>query len=195
MLRLIYPIFQAIVIAIVTIVALLMMVRLILNYIDPNPFGAVGRFEYFLKKKTDGIVRPSANFLAGLGIDTKIAPLITIFAFCIFGYFFLELLFNVFFTIDGVTSSIIEGNLVRLIGFSLYGFLGIYSLLIVMRVVFSWFMSWMNPLMRFLMRITDPILEPFRRVIPPIGVIDISPIILLFILWFLQRAVAGVFLM
>ncbi len=195
MLRLIYPIFQAIVIAIVTIVALLMMVRLILNYIDPNPFGAVGRFEYFLKKKTDGIVRPSANFLAGLGIDTKIAPLITIFAFCIFGYFFLELLFNVFFTIDGVTSSVIEGNLVRLIGFSLYGFLGIYSLLIVMRVVFSWFMSWMNPLMRFLMRITDPILEPFRRVIPPIGVIDISPIILLFILWFLQRAVAGVFLM
>ena len=166
-----------------------------MNYIDPNPFGAVGRFEYFLKKKTDGIVRPSANFLAGLGIDTKIAPLITIFAFCIFGYFFLELLFNVFFTIDGVTSSIIEGNLVRLIGFSLYGFLGIYSLLIVMRVVFSWFMSWMNPLMRFLMRITDPILEPFRRVIPPIGVIDISPIILLFILWFLQRAVAGVFLM
>jgi YggT family protein len=194
MLRLIYPIFQAIVIAVVTIVALLMMVRLILNYIDPNPFSTVGRFEYFLKKKTDKIVQPSANFLAGLGIDTRVAPLITIFAFCIFGYFFLELLFNVFFTIDGVTLSITEGNLVRLIGFSLYGFLGIYSLLIVMRVVFFWFMSWMNPLMRFLMRITDPILEPFRRVVPPVGLIDISPIIVLFILWFLQRAVAGVFL-
>jgi YggT family protein len=194
MLRLIYPIFQAIVIAVVTIVALLMMVRLILNYIDPNPFSTVGRFEYFLKKKTDKIVQPSANFLAGLGIDTRVAPLITIFAFCIFGYFFLELLSNVFFTIDGVTLSITEGNLVRLIGFSLYGLLGIYSLLIVMRVVFFWFMSWMNPLMRFLMRITDPILEPFRRVVPPVGLIDISPIIVLFILWFLQRAVAGVFL-
>ncbi|GIU82621.1 MAG: hypothetical protein KatS3mg006_1685 [Pyrinomonadaceae bacterium] len=194
MLHSVYPVFQAIVVAIVTIVALLMLIRLILNYVDPNPFGAIGRFEYFLKKRTDRLVSPSANFLAGLGIDTRIAPLVTIFAFCVLGYFFLELLHRTFLTIDGIALSITEGNLVRLIGFSLYGFLGIYSLLIVMRVVFSWFMSWTNPFLRFLRRITDPILEPFRRIIPPVGFIDISPIVVLFLLWFLQITVAGVFL-
>jgi YggT family protein len=190
----IYPIFQAIVVAVVTIVALLMITRLILNYVDPNPFGTIGQFEYFLKKRTERLVEPSAMFLAGLGIDTRIAPLITIFAFCIFGYFFLQLLYNVLFIVDGLVISVAEGNLVRLIGFILYGFLAIYSLLIVMRVVFSWFMSWMNPLMRLLIRVTDPILEPFRRLIPPVGFLDISPIVVLFILWFLQTAVAGVFL-
>jgi YggT family protein len=44
------------------------------------------------------------------------------------------------------------------------------------------------------MRLTDPILEPFRRIIPPLGMFDISPIIVLFLLNFLQAAVAGVFL-
>ncbi|MCU0240284.1 MAG: YggT family protein [Pyrinomonadaceae bacterium] len=63
-----------------------------------------------------------------------------------------------------------------------------------MRIIFSWFMSLMNPFMRFLMKLTDPILLPFRRLMPPIMMFDISPIIVLFILGFLQSAVAGVFL-
>lgn len=189
-----YPIFQTIVIAIVMFISILMILRLVLNYADPNPFGALGRFEYFLKKRTNRMVEPTAFFLSRLGIDTRLAPLVTIFAVCIFGYFFLQLLYNVFFTIDGVTVSLASGNIVRLFGFLLYGLLGIYSLLIVMRVVFSWFMDWANPLMRFLRRLTDPILEPFRRLIPPLGMIDISPIVVLFILWFIQSAVAGIFL-
>lgn len=189
-----YPIFQALVIAIVMVVSILMLARLILNYIDPNPFGLLGRFEYFLKKKTDKMVEPSAFFLSRIGIDTRIAPLLTIFAFCIFGYFFLQLLYNFFFTVDGVIGGFLAGNFVKVFGFFLYGFLGIYSLLIVIRVVFSWFMSWSNPLMKVLIRLTEPILEPFRRLIPPVGMIDISPIIVLLILWFIQGAVAGVFL-
>jgi YggT family protein len=44
------------------------------------------------------------------------------------------------------------------------------------------------------MKLTDPILLPFRRLMPPIMMFDISPIIVLFILGFLQSAVAGVFL-
>ena len=189
-----YPIFQTIIIAVVMIVVVLMTLRLIFNYADPNPFGAVGRFSYRLKKFTDRMVQPSAMILARLGMNTKIAPLITILGFCIFGYFTLQLIGNVLFTIDGVGASAASGNLVRLVGFLLYGFLGVYSLLIVMRIVFSWFMSWTNPLLRFLMRLTDPILEPFRRLIPPLGMFDISPIIVLFILGFLQTAVAGVLL-
>jgi YggT family protein len=189
-----YPIFQTIIIAVVMIVVILMTLRLIFNYADPNPFGAVGRFSYQLRKFTDRMVQPSAMILARLGMNTKIAPLITILGFCIFGYFTLQLIGNVLFTIDGVGTSAASGNLVRLVGFLLYGFLGVYSLLIVMRIVFSWFMSWTNPLLRFLMRLTDPILEPFRRLIPPLGMFDISPIIVLFILGFLQTAVAGVLL-
>jgi YggT family protein len=191
---LIYPIFQTLIIAVVMVVVVLMALRLVFNYTDPNPFGAVGRFAYKLKKFTDRMVEPSAMFLARLRINTKIAPLVTIFAFCIFGYFILQFVAIVLETIDGVGRSVANGNLVHLIGFLLVGFLGLYSLLIVVRIVFSWFMDWSNKLMRFLRRMTDPILEPFRRIIPPLGMFDISPIIVLFILHFLRIAVAGVLL-
>jgi YggT family protein len=54
-------------------------------------------------------------------------------------------------------------------------------------------MSFTNPILRFLRRITDPLLEPFRRIIPPLGMFDISPIVVLLLLSFLQAAVRGVF--
>jgi YggT family protein len=50
----------------------------------------------------------------------------------------------------------------------------------------------MNPLMRFLVRLSEPVLAPARRIIPPLGIIDISPIIVIFILNLLQAAVLGV---
>lgn len=194
MLEFVLPVFQTLIIAIVMVVVVLMTLRLIFNYADPNPFGAIGKFSYKLKKFTDRIVQPPAMFLARLGMNTKIAPLLTILVFCIFGYFTLEFLTVVFETIDGVIKSAGEGNLVRLVGHLLVGFLGVYILFIWMRIIFSWFLSYTNRLMRFLMRVTDPVLEPFRRLIPPVAMFDISPIIVLFILRFLQMAVAGVLL-
>lgn len=191
---LVYPIIQYIVVGVVMAIVVLMLLRLLINYIDPNPFGKIGRLAYKLKRFTDRLVQPSTDFLFKLNITTKIAPFITILVFCIFGYFTLRLFGDVFSTIDGVVSSATQGKVVRIVGFILYGTLGIYSLLIVMRIIFSWFMSFMNPLMRFLMRITDPILVPFRRLMPPIMMFDISPIIVLLILGFLQTAVAAVFL-
>jgi YggT family protein len=194
LMNLVYPIIQTIVIAIVTAVIVLMLLRLLLNYLDPNPFGKIGRMAFKLRKLTERLVEPTKDFLFKLNITVKIAPLLTILVFCIFGYFTLQFFANILFTIDGVTVSATSGNIIRVIGFLLYGFLGLYSLIIVMRIIFSWFMSYMNPFMRFLMKLTDPILLPLRRLMPPIMMFDISPIIVLFILGFLQTAVAGVFL-
>lgn len=194
MLSLIYPIVQTLIIALVMVIVFLMVIRLIFNYADPNPFGAIGKLSYNLKRFTDRIVQPSAAFLARVGIDTRIAPLITILVFCVFGYFTLQLFSTVLFTIDGVAASLAAGNIVRFVGFLLYGFLGLFSLAVIMRVIFSWFMSYTNSLMRFLMRVTDPILVPFRRLLPPVMMFDISPMIVIFILQFLQTAVAAVLL-
>lgn len=194
LMSLVYPIIKIIVVSVVMAIVVLMLLRLLITYLDPNPFGTIGRLAYKIKRWTDRLVQPSTDFLFKLNITTKIAPLITILVFCIFGYFTLQLFGNVLFTIDGVTISAASGNVIKIVGFLLYGLLGIYSLMIVMRIIFSWFMSFMNPVMRFLMRITDPILVPFRRLMPPVMMFDISPIIVLFILGFLQTAVAAVFL-
>lgn len=190
----IYPVIQGFIVFCVMIVVFFMILRLIFNYTDPNPFGKIGRFSYRIKKLTDRFVYPVAKMLARMKLDTRLSPLVVILGFIVAGYFVLQLFFNLFFTIDGVAESFVKPSITRLVGFLLYGFLGIYSLLVVIRIILSWITSSINRLTRLLMRLTDPVLEPFRRIIPPLGMFDISPIIVLLILNFLQIAVAGVLL-
>ena len=44
---------------------------------------------------------------------------------------------------------------------------------------------------RILNQITEPILRPIRRVVPPVGGLDLSPIIVFIILFFLQSFIAN----
>jgi YggT family protein len=48
--------------------------------------------------------------------------------------------------------------------------------------------------MRFLVNVTEPLLGPLRRVIPPLGVMDISPIFAFLIIWLFQMAIRGTLL-
>lgn len=55
--------------------------------------------------------------------------------------------------------------------------------LIFFRVLLTWFpnIDWYKQPFKLLNDITEPILEPFRRLIPPIGGLDISPIVALLV--------------
>jgi YggT family protein len=66
----------------------------------------------------------------------------------------------------------------------------ILELLIFARVMLSWFpVSPWNPVARWLRRIVDPILLPFRRVLPSFSGIDFSPLLALVTLYVLQQVV------
>lgn len=65
----------------------------------------------------------------------------------------------------------------------------IYQFLIFIRVLLSWINTDPyrrridHPLVQILYRITDPVLDPLRRLIPPVGgTVDISPVVALIIL-------------
>ena len=59
--------------------------------------------------------------------------------------------------------------------------------LILIRALISWVNpDPFNPIVQFLMRVTEPILEPIRRLLPHLP-IDISPIIAFFAIVFLQK--------
>ena len=58
-------------------------------------------------------------------------------------------------------------------------------------IIIRAFLSWVSPdpynsIVQFLYRVTEPILEPIRRLLPPMG-IDFSPLIALLALQFLQK--------
>lgn len=61
--------------------------------------------------------------------------------------------------------------------FSLYGWL------IFARLVVSWIrLDFYHPVVQFLFRVTEPVLRPARRLIPPAGGLDFSVIIVFFVL-------------
>lgn len=68
----------------------------------------------------------------------------------------------------------------------------VYSLLVILKVILSYFVSPYNPFRRILDRLVDPLLSPIKRIIPPIGNWDFSPIILLLLLQLLERILLSV---
>jgi len=66
------------------------------------------------------------------------------------------------------------------------------NLAILARVVISWVrVDPFNPLVRILYQITEPILAPFRKVIPPVAGLDFSPIVAFFVLELLRKLLLG----
>ncbi|WP_046175122.1 YggT family protein [Domibacillus indicus] len=54
----------------------------------------------------------------------------------------------------------------------------LYSWALIIYILMSWFPDARNTSIgRFLTRICEPYLDPFRRIIPPLGMFDISPIV------------------
>ena len=72
--------------------------------------------------------------------------------------------------------------------------LQIYSWALIIYILMSWFPNARDTAIgRFLTRICEPFLEPFRRIIPPIGMIDISPIVAFLVLNFARSGLSSLY--
>ena len=180
------------VIAVIVGVIVLMLLRLLANQADLNPFGWSS---LTIRRLTDPLISPVRRALMGFGVDPKYAPLVTILLAVLLGWFALQLVSSIANTLAGILFSLREHAVVPVVGYVLYGLLGFYTLLIFIRIIFSWGMiSYSNRVMRFLVNATEPMLGPLRRMVPPLGTFDISPIVAFIILWLFQAAVAGTLL-
>ena len=72
-------------------------------------------------------------------------------------------------------------------------FLYILLIAIVARALLSWFpISRDNPFVRLVHQITDPLIEPVRRVMPRTGMIDLSPMVVVIVIWLMLLVVGRV---
>jgi YggT family protein len=64
----------------------------------------------------------------------------------------------------------------------------LYSLVVLAAVVMSWIgLDRRNPAAAFVYNLTEPALAPIRGVLPPVGGLDFSPMVLLILLRFLRN--------
>ena len=73
--------------------------------------------------------------------------------------------------------------------------LKLYSYVVIANVIISWLVAFnilntqnrfVYSVLEFTYRLTDPILKRIRRFLPNLGALDISPIILLLLIWFVE---------
>jgi YggT family protein len=180
------------VIAVILTVIVLTVLRLIANQADLNPFGWSS---LTIRRLTDPFIMPVRRALVSVGVEAKYAPLVNILLSILLGWFSLQLVSSIANTLAGILTSLREHAIVPVIGYVLYGLISFYILLIFIRIVFSWGMvSYTNRVMRLLVNATEPLLGPLRRIVPPLGTFDISPIVAFIILWLFQAAIAGTLL-
>jgi YggT family protein len=75
-------------------------------------------------------------------------------------------------------------------------FISVYILLILAYILTSWirlpYNVWLNRIQRFLYDVCEPYLRLFRRVLPPFGPLDLSPVVAVIVLIVIQRVIAAV---
>ncbi len=174
---------------------LLILLRSLFKYLDRNPFNwsvrTVGRL-------TDPVIHSVRRMLIGFRIEPRVAPFIAVVLIMVFGYLTFMLTENIFNTAAGIFYALSRpwaGAPAAIIGYVLFGFLGFYTLMIFLRILFSYLMTgYPNRWVRLLFRSTEPLLAPLRRMIPAVGMFDVSPIVAFVILYLLQFVVAGTLL-
>ena len=76
--------------------------------------------------------------------------------------------------------------------------LEIYKWIVIAAVIVSWltafnvinqYNQFVRTLLRILIALTEPVFRPIRKVVPAIGGLDLSPIIVFVIIWFLQYSI------
>src|SRR6185503_13257128 len=124
--RIVWFITTGINVVIVAVIAL-MIVRLIADGMDLNPFGWTSRT---VRRLSDPLVIPVRGGLRGFGVDPKFAPVVVILIVILLGLFVSKLVMTVASTLVGVIASARSGAVFRIVGFIISGLISIYILLI-----------------------------------------------------------------
>ena len=78
----------------------------------------------------------------------------------------------------------------------IWAFAVVYTLVIFAYILTSWirmpYSPWLNRIQRFLYDVSEPYLRLFRRVLPSMGPLDLSPIVAILVLFALDRIVTWI---
>ena len=153
-----------------------------------NPFGGVARF---FRGSVGPLMAPMERRVVRAGGLPSNAPWWTLAAVVVGGILLLELLGFVRGQLAAAAWATAAGpsGIVRVLVSWAFGIL---QLAILVRVLSSLFrVSPYSPWVRWSYLISEPILRPMRQLIPPIGMVDITPLIAWFLIGLLERFVMG----
>ena len=161
---------------------ILLMLRFILQQVRADFYNPVSQF---IVKATSPVLNPARKVIPGVG-GIDLATIIVIVVFIALKIFIIAML-------AGYSPTFVALLITGIRDFITLT-LNIFIFAIIIHAVLSWINpDPYNPVSGILFSITRPVLEPFRRVIKPIGGLDLTPLIALIALMFLERLVVYLF--
>lgn len=139
-------------------------------------------FSQFIVKATQPIVGPMRRFIPGYG-GLDIATIL--FAFVVASGKVLALSLVLNYTINPAVI-LISGLFVLVTAV-----FKILFWILVIRAILSWVSKGQNPVEAVMIQLTEPLLRPVRRIIPSLGGLDLSMLVVLLGLQFLEKLVTG----
>jgi YggT family protein len=154
-----------------------------------NPFNPIARF---FRQTVDPLIAPvERQVVRGGGLPTS-APWWALVAVVVGGILLITLLDFLRRWLVQLAYAVSAGASVLIVQLLIWA-LGIVQIALLLRVVASWLrISEYRWWMRWAVRLTDPILRPLRRIVPPLGMIDITPLVAYFGIWILQMLIRSV---
>ena len=161
---------------------IVLMLRFILQQVRADFYNPVSQF---IVKATSPVLNPARKMIPGVG-GIDLATIIVIVVFIALKIFIIAMLAGYSPTFAALLITGIRDFITLA--------LNIFIFAIIIHAVLSWINpDPYNPVSGILFSITRPVLEPFRRVIKPIGGLDLTPLIALIALMFLERLVVYLF--
>ena len=139
----------------------------------------------FVVKVTNPIVKPLRSFLPIVG-QWDIATMVLAY---LVGIGKILILSNI---AAGMTPMFSDTLLMGL-AVVLFQFLSLLFWLVIIMAIMSWFNRGYNPMMAMIEQLTQPFLAPIRRIIPPIGGLDLSVLVLIIAIQFVRILLGNLF--
>jgi YggT family protein len=139
-----------------------------------TPFGAWSRF---VRRISDPVLPPLERRIIRAGGSPQDAPLWLV-GIVIAGGLLLLTLVHWLAGFASTLTLLAESGPRAWVRFLVSGLFSVLMIALVIRVIASWFgVSPYRPWMRPVMALTDWIVDPIRRILPPLGMIDLSPLV------------------
>jgi len=153
-----------------------LILRVWMQLVQANYFSPVAEL---IRKITNPVVQPLRKIIPNAG-RLDIATILVAVGVTVLHYFILA-------TLRGVGVPLLDLVMVSVLQLVRQALSLLFWILII-RAILSWFSNGSNPLEYVLMELTEPMLRPIRRVLPPMGGLDLSVLILIIAIQFVRIA-------
>lgn len=182
---LLLSIVQYTILAAAGLMALALLVRMILQWSDVNPFG---RVPAFLRKVTEPVMRPLRRGFDNRTLRFDMLPILAAILLLMYAFFAASIFSGFVFLLADIAQpiAVTPGRVVLWV---LLCAINAYLAMLFVRFLLPYFeIGYSSRSNRLLFTLTEPLLKPFRRLLP-VGPIDFSPMLLILVLGLAEQFV------